>query len=81
LLDCSGKFGNQGCNGGLVNAAFQYIKANKGVDTEESYPYEAMEGKCRFNPSTVGATDIVNITLMSLLFFFILFSIHPTRVL
>ncbi|CAF2186340.1 unnamed protein product [Rotaria magnacalcarata] len=57
LLDCSGKFGNQGCNGGLVNAAFQYIKVNKGVDTEASYPYEAMEGKCRFNRSTVGATD------------------------
>ncbi|CAF1030200.1 unnamed protein product [Rotaria sordida] len=57
LLDCSGKFGNQGCNGGLVDAAFQYIKVNKGVDTEASYPYEAMEGKCRFNRSTVGATD------------------------
>ncbi|CAF3883279.1 unnamed protein product [Rotaria sp. Silwood1] len=57
LMDCSGKFGNQGCNGGLMDASFQYIKVNKGVDTEASYPYEAMEGKCRFNRSTVGATD------------------------
>lgn len=73
LLDCSGKFGNEGCNGGLVNAAFQYIKANKGVNTEASYPYEAMQGKCRFNASTVGATDIVNITSMSLLFFLFFF--------
>lgn len=61
LLDCSGKFGNQGCNGGLVNAAFQYIKVNKGVDTEVSYPYEAMDGKCRFNRSTVGAVDTVRV--------------------
>ncbi|CAF3498116.1 unnamed protein product [Rotaria socialis] len=57
LLDCSDKFGNEGCNGGLVNAAFQYIKVNNGVDTEASYPYEAVDGKCRFNQSTVGATD------------------------
>ncbi|CAF1171084.1 unnamed protein product [Adineta steineri] len=57
LLDCSSKFGNEGCNGGLVNAAFQYIKANEGIDTEASYPYEALQGQCRFNQSTVGATD------------------------
>ncbi|CAF3959184.1 unnamed protein product [Rotaria sp. Silwood1] len=56
-MDCSGKFGNQGCNGGLMDASFQYIKVNKGVDTEANYPYEAMEGKCRFNRSTMGATD------------------------
>jgi hypothetical protein len=60
-MDCSGKFGNQGCNGGLMDASFQYIKANKGIDTEASYPYEAQDGKCRFNPKTIGATDTVSI--------------------
>ena len=32
--------GNHGCKGGNVQLAFEYIKKNDGIDTEESYPYE-----------------------------------------
>ncbi|KAH8304086.1 hypothetical protein KR059_000172 [Drosophila kikkawai] len=56
LVDCSGSYGNQGCSGGFMTWAFKYIKDNGGIDTEESYPYKAVNDKCKFNRATIGAT-------------------------
>jgi len=58
LVDCSWKQGNEGCNGGWMDQAFTYIQSNNGVDTEQSYPYQAKNGKCRFNATNIGATDV-----------------------
>lgn len=57
LVDCSTKYGNNGCNGGLMDNAFRYIKANGGIDTEQAYPYKAEDEKCHFARKAIGATD------------------------
>ena len=42
LIDCSTMYDNHGCKGGLMDNAFRYAEANnRGIDTEESYPYQA----------------------------------------
>ncbi|KAL7873641.1 hypothetical protein AOLI_G00127120 [Acnodon oligacanthus] len=49
LVDCSGSSGNNGCNGGFAFKAFDCIKKSGGLEKASTYPYQAMEGPCRFN--------------------------------
>ncbi|KAF6077188.1 cathepsin H [Phyllostomus discolor] len=65
LVDCAQNFNNHGCQGGLPSQAFEYIRYNKGIMGEDSYPYEGKDGNCKFQPGKAIAfvKDVANITL------------------
>ena len=45
LVDCSKRYGNLGCNGGLMDNAFQYAMEHE-MCSETAYPYTASGGSC-----------------------------------
>ncbi|XP_050377825.1 vignain [Argentina anserina] len=45
LVDCDNEQ-NQGCNGGLMEVAFEIIKQKGGLTTETNYPYRATDSNC-----------------------------------
>merc|ERR1711865_1085257 len=45
LTSCASKYGNQGCNGGLMDDGFKFIEA-EGLETEADYKYDGATGTC-----------------------------------
>lgn len=55
LVDCDVNGVDQGCDGGLMDNAFQYMARHGGLAAESSYPYRATDGSCRRPGSAVAS--------------------------
>jgi len=55
IVDCSGRFGNMGCQGGRFQSSWQYIASAGGIESESAYPYQPSKGWCQFNRGQVVA--------------------------
>lgn len=57
---------DSGCNGGLMNNAFQYTLKAGGLMREEDYPYTGTDrGTCKFDQTKVAA-KVANFSVVSL---------------
>uniref|UniRef100_A0A8C7SG61 Cathepsin L1-like n=1 Tax=Oncorhynchus mykiss TaxID=8022 RepID=A0A8C7SG61_ONCMY len=51
LVDCSGDYHNNGCDGGLAMRCFSYV-SDHGIMSERNYPYTAEVGPCEYQNAT-----------------------------
>jgi len=65
LVDCVDPSFPGGCSGGWMIDAYNYIKENGGIDTEDCYPNEDCGGSCRFKKECIGAQITGYVTIES----------------
>ncbi|KAF8666106.1 hypothetical protein HU200_053820 [Digitaria exilis] len=47
VVDCDTHSMDEGCEGGWMDGAFEFVIKNGGITTESNYPYKAVDGKCK----------------------------------
>jgi cathepsin L len=57
LVECDKDFGDMGCNGGLMDNAFQFIAKN-GLCAEADYPYTGKDSSCSACTPVTGTTGL-----------------------
>lgn len=63
-VDCSGNFGNNGCNGGNTINCYEYSKF-WGVDTMQNYPYWDQQKACTASTGFFKNSDTYKVTQLS----------------
>ena len=61
LVDCSKSYGNNGCNGGLMTSAFQYVIA-KGITKRSDYAYAGRDQSCQKQSANYKISKFVQVT-------------------
>ncbi|CAM8942270.1 unnamed protein product [Rhodiola kirilowii] len=56
---------DSGCNGGLMNNAFEYTLKTGGLVREEDYPYTGTDGTCKLDKSKI-VTSVANFSVIAL---------------
>ncbi|KAL6894104.1 hypothetical protein ACP4OV_008202 [Aristida adscensionis] len=56
LVDCDIYGNDQGCDGGLMDDAFQFIARRGGLAAESAYPYRGEDGSCRSRGAAAAAS-------------------------
>jgi C1A family cysteine protease len=59
LMDCSSRYGNNGCTGGTMDYAFNYV-IDSGIASDADYPYKAVKGTC--NAAVKATANITSFT-------------------
>ncbi|KAF2901016.1 hypothetical protein ILUMI_05156 [Ignelater luminosus] len=56
LIDCTKSYSNKGCASGVMEYSYEYVRDNRGIDTEQFYPYEGTDAQeCRYRHDGYGA--------------------------
>lgn len=64
LVDCDTN-SNQGCLGGWMEPAFEYMIHTGGINSEANYPYEEVDGTCKVDKNKVATVLSSNTTVSS----------------